>query len=258
MIIMTEFHRKKDVVLLNKKSKDPKNSTIFCRVSIDDNDDWVHGIVTYINLDKNVAEIFLPARYFKEYLSEGNKVTVKSMDQNNEILFYGNIARKVISIKKQAITIEIEKVLNFENNRKYERFSVNYDCLISTPKGEYLGKMVDISLSGCMIYTNEPIEEASSVTVKSFISPEAELTFQTNVLRRKSIKNNRYSYGLQLSSIDNNNNIMLNELIAHLVKQKNYIAQEWKIFNRLKYSVYTVSVLLVFFIVFYIFASTVI
>ncbi len=255
---MTEFHIKKDVVLLPKKSQDSKSSTIFCRVSVNDNQNWVHGIVTYINLDKSVAEIFLPARYFKEYLSEGSKVTVKSMEQNNEILFYGSIARKVISIKKQAITIQIEKVLNFENNRKYERFSVNFDCLISTPKGDYAGKMVDISLSGCMIYTNEPIEEASNVTVKSFISPETELTFQTNVLRRKSIKNNSYSYGLQLSSIDNNNNIMLNELIAHLVKQKNYIAHEWKIFNRLKYSVYTVSVLLVFFIVFYIFASTVI
>lgn len=242
---------------MNKNPKNSKSSTIFCRVSINDNQNWVHGIVTYINLDKNIAEIFLPARYFKEYLSEGNKITVKSMDQNNEILFYGSIARKVISIKKQAITIQIDKVLNYENNRKYERFNVNYDCIITTPKGQYTGKMIDISLSGCMIYTNEPIEEASNVTVKSFISPEAELTFQTNVLRRNSLKSNRYSYGLQMYSIDNNNNIMLNELIAHLIKQKNYIEHEWKIFNRLKYSVYTVSILLVFFIVFYIFASSV-
>lgn len=239
-----------------KKLKDSKSSTIFCRVSIDNDPNWVHGIVTYINLDKSIAEIFLPARYFKEYISEGSKITVKSMDQNNEILFYGNIARKVRSIKKQAITIQIDKVLNYENNRKYERFNVNYDCFIVTPKGEYSGNMVDISLSGCMVYTNEPIEEASNVTVKALISPEAELTFQTNVLRRKSLKSNKYSYGLQMCSIDNDNNIMLNELISHLVKQKNHIADEWKIFNRLKYSIYTISVLLVFFIVFYIFAST--
>lgn len=253
---MTKFHLKKDVVLLTKSSQDTKHSTIFCRVSINDDDKWVHGIITYINLDKSIAEIFLPARYFKEYLSEGSKITVKSVDQNNEILFYGSIARKVISIKKQAVTIEIDKVLNFENNRKYERFNVNYDCLVITSKGEFAGKMVDISLNGCMIYSNEPIEESSTVAVKVFISPEAELTFQTDVLRSKKIKSKAYSYGLQMCSIDNNNNITLNELIAYLIKQKNYIEHEWKIFNRLKYSVYTISVLIVFFIIFYIFAST--
>lgn len=248
------------MVLLFKKTPDSKKSTLFCRVSINDNSDWVQGIITYINLDKNIAEIFLPAKSFREYLSEGTNVIVKSMSQNNEILFYGSIAKKVISIKKQAITIQIDKVLNFENNRKYERFNVNFDCALSTSKGEYKGKLVDISLSGCMVYTNEPIDEVSNeaITVKTLISPEAELIFQTNVLRTKKARNNKYSYGLQMCNIDNNNNLMLNELIAHLVKQKINIEREWKIFNRLKYSLYTVSVLLVFFIVFYIFASTVI
>jgi len=245
------------VVILPKRSPDTKKSTIFCKVSINNNQNWIHGIITYINLDKGIAEIFLPVKYFKEIASEGSKVTVKSMNRNNEILFYGNIARKVISIRKQAITVQIDKVLNFENNRKFERFNVNYDCVIVTSKGEYKGKMVDISLSGCMIYTTEPIDEVSDATVKTFLSPEAELTFQTNVLRRKSILNSKYSYGLQVSSIDNDNNIMLNELIAHLVEQKKHIEHEWKIFNRLKYSVYTISVLVVFFIVFYIFASSV-
>lgn len=241
-----------------KKSPDSKRSTIFCKVSINDNQNWVQGIITYISLDKSVAEIFLPIKYVKEYLAEGSQVIVKSMNQNNEILFYGSIAKKVISIRKQAITVQIDKVLNFENNRKYERFNVNYDCAIITPMGEYKGKLVDISLSGCMIYTTQPIEQASNVTVRTFISPETELTFNTNVLRSKNIKNNKFSYGLQLSSIDNNNNLVLNELIAHLVKQKTYLEHEWKIFNMLKYSVYSISVLLVFFIVFYIFKSSVI
>lgn len=243
---------------MRKKTQDSKKSTLFCRVCINDSENWIHGIITYINLDKSIAEIFLPAKYLKDCLTEGTKITVKSMHNNNEILFYGNIARKVISIRKQAITIQIDKVLNYENNRKTERFNVNFDCVIATPNGEYSGKMMNISLNGCMVCTNEPIKEVSDITVRTFISPETELTFQVNVLRIKNFKKNKYSYGLELYSIDNDNNILLNELIAHLVNQKNHIEREWKAFNRLKYSVYTVSVLIVFFIVFYIFASTVI
>lgn len=240
------------------KNSDSKKSTMFCRVCIDDSQNWIHGIITYINLDKSVAEIFLPAKYFKDFLTEGTKVTVKSMHNNNEILFYGNIMRKVISIRKQAITIQIDKVLNYKNNRKSERFNVNFDCVLKTPDGEYSGKMVDISLNGCMVHTNEPIKEVSGITVIAHLSPEAELTFQTNVLRIKNVKKNKYSYGLELNSIDNENNILLNELIASLIKQKQHIEHEWKVFNRLKYTVYTISVLLIFFIVFYIFASTVV
>lgn len=240
-----------------KKNSSQEDSIIYCRVCINNSDEWVHGILTYINVNRGIAEIFLPARYFKEYLAQGNCVTVKSMDQNNEILFYGNIAKKVISIKKQSITVQIDKVLNFENNRKYERFNVNFYCIILTPDGEYSGKMMDISLNGCMIYTNYPLADNSDITIKSYISPGTELVFHTKVLHQKDSKDNIYSYGFQMSGIDNDNNIVLNELIAHLVAQKNHIEHEWKIFNRLKYSVYSVSVAVVFFIVFYIFASNV-
>jgi hypothetical protein len=243
---------------LFKNSSDQKKSTIFCRISIENNQNWIHGIITYINLEKGVAEIFLPSRIFKENLLEGSNVTIKSMDQNNEILFLGSIAKKVISIKKQAVTVQIDKVLNFENKRKYERFNVNYDCLLSTSKGEFTGKMIDISLYGCMVYSNEVIEEAANVIVTSFIAPETELVFQTKVLRSKKLRNNTYSYGLQTYKIDNDNNIMLNELIACLIKQREHIEHEWKVFNRLKYSVYSATVLFVFFLVFYIFASVVI
>lgn len=248
----------KDVIRLFKNSSKKKSSTKFCRVSINDEQKWVHGIITYISLDKSVAEIFLPARYFKEYLSEGSSITVKSMDKNNEILFYGSIAKKVISIRKQAITVQIDKVLNYENNRKYERFNVNYNCNIVTESGkEVTGKIVDISFNGCMIYSNEPIDESSLISVKSVISQEAELNFQARVLRLKKLKGQAYAYGLYICSIDHNNSILLNELIAYLIKQKNHIEQEWKIFNRLKYTLYSISVLLIFFIVFYIFASAV-
>ncbi len=243
---------------MSKNSSNRKSTTKFCRVSINDEQKWVHGIITYINFDKSIAEIFLPARYFKEYLTEGSNITVKSMDKNNEILFCGSIAKKVISIRKQAITVQIDKVLNYENNRKYERFNVSYDCNIVTEAGKEInGKIVDISLNGCMIYGNQPINESSLISVKTVISPEAELNFHANVLRVKKLKGQSYAYGLHICSIDNNNSILLNELIAYLIKQKDHIEQEWKVFNRLKYTVYSITVLLIFFIVFYIFASAV-
>jgi len=82
----------------------------------------VHGIITYINMEKNIAEIFLSAKYFKSYFNEGSKIVVKSLDENIETLFSGSVSKKVISIRKQAITIQINKVLSYNNQENTKGF----------------------------------------------------------------------------------------------------------------------------------------
>jgi len=49
----------------------PQNdSPIFCRVSINNDEKWVHGIITYINMEKNIAEIFFLQNILKAILTK--------------------------------------------------------------------------------------------------------------------------------------------------------------------------------------------
>ncbi|MFZ5989765.1 MAG: PilZ domain-containing protein [Bacillota bacterium] len=239
-----------------KNTPEHNTSTIFCKVSIDGDDKWVHGIITYINLDKNIAEIFLSAKYFKNYLKEGCKILIKSLGEDNETLFSGSITRKVISIRKQAITVQIDKIMNFANQRKFERFHVSYSCRLKDNSGsEFASILSDISLGGGLVYSDSSFDADSKVNIDVFISPSITLSFKGRIVRKQSVKNKGYNYGVQILDIDEENNVLLNELIEYLKVQKNHIAHEWKVFKRLKYTVYTISILTIFIIVFAIFAS---
>lgn len=232
------------------------NSTIFCKVSINNDQKWVHGIITYVNLDKNIAEIFLPAKYFKNYLNEGSKILIKSLSDNNETLFSGSITRKVISIRKQAITVQIDKVMNFANQRRYERFHVSYSCKVREGSNvTHAATLSDLSLGGGLLYSEASIDEGKDVNVDIVISPGLTLSFSGKIVRKLKDKKSGFSYGVQLTGIDNENNTLLNELIEYLTTQKNHIAHEWKVFKRLKYTVYTISILAIFILVFVIFAA---
>lgn len=235
----------------------PQNdSPIFCRVSINNDEKWVHGIITYISFDKNMAEVFLSAKYFKNYFNEGSKIVIKSLDENSETLFTGSVSRKVISIRKQAITIQINKVLGYNNQRKYERFGVDYSCRIRYEENiSYIASISDISLGGGLIYSDDLFEEGKEVDIDVFVTSKISISFTGRIIRRIANKNGGYSYGVQLIDIDDENYSLLFDLIEYLQTQKKHLTKEWDMFNKLKYSLYTISILGIFVLIFVVFAS---
>lgn len=246
------------MINLAKNIPEQDTSIIFCKVSINNDEKWVHGIITYINLDKSIAEVFLSAKYFKEYLKEGSKIQIKSLGEDNETLLSGSITRKIVSIRKQAITVQLDKVLNYSNHRKTERFHVNYSCSIKCDdKVEYWGTLYDLSSGGCMIHSVADIKPVSEVVITIFVSPSIRIEFSGVIVRKHNSKTKGFSYGIQLCEIDNENDAMLSELIKFLVTQKNHINHEWRVFKRLKLTMYVISVLAIFIIVFFVFASKV-
>lgn len=239
-----------------EKNKPEQNRGItFCKVSIDDDSAWIHGIITYINLEKSIAEIFLSARYFKKHLKEGQKILIKSFDKNNETLFSANITKKVISIRKQSITVHIDKIMNYHNQRRFERFYLNYPCKISYGDKEHVAILSDISFGGGMLYTDVVIDDHSIVCVSIFISSTLSIDFIGQTVRKESVGNSELTYGIEILEIDEENNILLSELINFLEEEKNHIAHEWRIFNMLKYSVYIISIIFIFIIVFFFFTN---
>ncbi|HPD00461.1 MAG TPA: PilZ domain-containing protein [Acetivibrio sp.] len=243
---------------MSKNTPTQSDSNIFCKVSINNDGNWIYGIITYLNLDKNIAEIFLPARFFKSYLKEGSKVLVKAISDNNETLFSGSITRKVISIRKQAVTVQLDSIMSFENKRNYERFYVNYPCKIREENSiAYMATLADISFKGGLVYTENLLEEGKNVIVDIYLNPSMTLTFSGKIARKLKDKNRGFCYGIELTKIDEENSILLNEVIECLVNKREQIAYEWKVFKRLKYAIYAISVLGIFLTVFSIFITEV-
>ena len=230
--------------------------TVFCKISIDNDEKWVHGIITYMNLPNNIVEVFLSIKYFENYLNEGSKILIKSLAEDSETLLSGRITKKVISIRKQSITVQIDNISHFDNNRKYERYHVNYSCSINTKKNmSSPATITDLSISGGLFFSREDFDINSIVDTNIYISSTLTLKFAALIIRKQKVKDNGFRYGFHINEIDQDSNSLLGELIEYLIIQKKHVVYEWKIFKRLKYTVYTISLLSIFILIFLILAS---
>ncbi len=222
---------------------DQKTPTTFCKISFDDGDRWIHGIITYISTEKNIAEIFISAKYFCNYFSKGDRVIVKSLTENNEALFTGRIDKKIISIRKQSVTIRIDSALEFLNNRKYERFEVNYPTIIAVDKAnKFSGIVSNISFGGIEVVTNTGLKEDSKVFIEISITNNKKISFIGLILRSQKVRNS-HVYAIQIEEINEFNSNLLDELLGYLILNKNHIVYEFNIFNKLKFSIYIISAL---------------
>ncbi|NMB33996.1 MAG: PilZ domain-containing protein [Clostridium sp.] len=234
------------------------DSNIFCKVSINNNGNWIYGLITYINFDKNIAEVFLPARFFKSYLKEGNKILIKTISESDETLLSGKITRKVISMRKQAITVQLDSVMSFENKRKFERFHVSYCCKIKDDDNtSYSSTLIDISFKGALLSAENYLERGKIVALEICLNPSIVLSFKGRIIRRAKTKNKKYCYGVELTDIDEENSMLLNELMECLSSKREEISYEWKVFNKFKYAIYVVSLLGIFIAVFTLFLTEV-
>lgn len=231
-----------------------RDDSLFCRIYIENTGNWIDGVLTYVNLEKNVADIFLSVRHFRSLLSEGSKLIIKSLDSNQEFIFTGTVSKKVISIRKQSITLKIDEVVKFDNERLFERFHCNYPAIIKQNKNSNpsSGILVDISSGGILISSPMSYEPNTAINLEIFFATEQPITFVGRILR-KSANRIGFSYGIIIEEIDNENAVQLNKLIENLVMDKKGIFEEFRVFKRLKTAVYVVvalvaSILTAFFI----------
>lgn len=226
-----------------------RDDSLFCRIYIEDENKWIDGILLYVNLEKNVANIFLSSRHFKSMLAEGNKVIIKSLDLEQEYVFTGTVSQKIVSIRKQSITIKIDEIVKFENIRLFERFSVNYPAILKkvNTTNTASGILIDISSGGILIASPISYEPNTAINIEIYFATDAPITFVGRILR-KSANNVGFSYGVIIEEIDNENAISLNRLIEVLVTEKRGILDELRVFKRINISIYIIAGLFLAFI----------
>lgn len=222
-----------------------REDALFCRIYIENTGKWIDGVLTYLNLDKHVADIFVSSRHFRSLVAEGTKIIVKSLDSNEEYIFTGMISTKIVSIKQQSLTIRIDEVVKFDNDRLHERFHCNYPAILIHPKSPATtsGILSDISSGGIQISSPTLFEPNTSMSIEVFFATERPIHFVGRVLRKTATKVG-YNYGVIIEEIDNENAIQLNKLIESLVTEKKGIFEELKVFKRLKTAVYIILFLI--------------
>lgn len=231
--------------------------SLFCRLSIGDETNWIDGILTYVDIEKGVAEVFLSSKYFRSYFDEGSQLIVKSLDDTEEYVFTGTISNRVISIRKQSISIQIDNVIKFANYRQFVRYKASYPTIIKQSKNKTCSALLsDISSGGMLLSSPESFETNASINIEIFFSPDSSLKFVGRIIRKISRKNG-FSYGVAIEEIDIENHILLNKLIDNLMSEKKHIFQEWKVVSLIKNSVNFMAIIfiIILFILFFIYKT---
>jgi hypothetical protein len=222
-----------------------KDGSLFCKVSLDGSSKWLDCILLHVNLDKNLADIFISIRHFRSLISEGSRVIVKSMDEGQEYIIKGMVSSKVISMRKQSLTIEIEEITKLENHRIFARFDVNYPAIISEVSSTQTssGVLFDISTGGIFMHSPTSFEHNTALYIEVYTASDGIIRFTGRILRKTTHKIG-YSYGIVIEEIDHQNALQLNKLIQILLEDKKTLMDELDRFRRFKAILYMIVMML--------------
>jgi len=228
------------------------DSSLFCKVCVEGTNKWLDGVLIHVNIEKNLADIFLSTRHFKSLFSEGDIIIVKSIDSEQEFTFKGVLSQKIISMRRQSITIEIREMSEFKNYRNSERFQVIYPAIIQqiTTQVNSSGILFDISSGGVLMISPSSYEINTALNIEIFSAADGNISFVGKILRKTKI-NARYSYGIIIEEIDHPNSLIFNKLIQSLIEEKKGFLMEFQRFKRLKAMLYIFMMMILVLIVVY-------
>ena len=240
---------------MKDRSVSKQNKVNFCLVSAKNGSKWVQGIISYINIGSKDIEVFLSDEDMQNLYSKGDRVVIKSLNNQNEFLFSGSVRKIASSLHKKALIIKIDNIREYINYRENERYYVNFDAFIITPDGgRNRANIMDISLGGISMISDGRMREDSTVDVEIVSDPENPIALSGKIIRKKRYKR-VFKYGIIIEKMDEHSENLLDALIKLLRSKKTDLEHSWKIFKRIRLAVYSISALIAFFVVFISLAS---
>ncbi len=240
---------------MKDRSVSKQNKVNFCLVSAKNDSKWVQGIISYINISSKDIEVFLSDEDMQNLYSKGDRVIIKSLNNQNEFLFSGSVRKIASSLHKKALIVKIDNIREYINYRENERYYVNFDAFIITPDGgRNRANIMDISLGGISMISDGHMRENSTVDVEIVSDPENPIALRGKIIRKKRYKR-VFKYGIIIEKMDEHSENLLDALIKLLRSKKTDLEHSWKIFKRIRLAVYSISALIAFFVVFIALAS---
>lgn len=221
-------------ILIKNLFKKKNDKQTFCEITMDDSDDWVTGLATYLNLSESIIKIFAYDEHLRNNFNNKDKVKIKFIKDNKEFVFKGIVQNKDLSTFEQTMSVSINGIAIFQNSRKNDRYNYKCDVHIRDNKANLTTAVLcDIGQGGALILTDRLIDTNSTIDLEIFALPQESICFTAEVLRRIDMNQN-FKYALNIKDIDDDNNKILNKLIVLLSFQKNKLVDEWVLFNKTK------------------------
>lgn len=228
-----------------------KNKSIpsICQISFDYENKWGYGIITYMDMENGLLEIFLSTQCLENYLGTHKRVELKYIHDENEYYILGIIDKKVRSLNKHSLIIRIDKTSYYPNKRKNERYYSGFAATITVKESDITPAVLNnISIRGVSLFTSISIEEKQNIKISIIVSQSKSINFTGKILK-KSTHDNGFRYSIKIEWIDNENAEYLKELIMFLAENKKHVLNEFIQFKKVRNLIYAAFAMMIFFII---------
>ena len=221
-----------------------KNDAIFCRISIDNGNTWVQGIITLFSAQNNSMQIYLSSKNFYKYANLKNKLIIKALYSNHENIYVGTINKNMLPNKSRTLKVHIESVLSFYDKRKYVRFLVNYSANIKTNyTNEFRVQISDLSFGGLCFFSSHDLIQGSAMSILLNPKHMPAINLYGNIVNKIPYENEfRYSVSITPKSIHDQEK--LGHVMDLLLLKQNGIKSSYFDQSRLKIFFCILSILL--------------
>lgn len=217
---------------------------IFCRISIDNGNTWIQGIIASFSNQNNLMQIYISSKNFYKYANPKNKLIIKALDLAHENIYVGSINKNMLNTKSHLIKVDIESILSFYDKRKYIRFLVNYDAIIQVnDSNKFRTQISDLSFSGLCFFSKHELKQNSNISILLTPKRIPPIHLYGNIVNKIPYENEfRYSVSITPKSIRDQEN--LGHVMDHLLLKQNGIKNSYLTYSKLKLLVYALSTLL--------------
>ena len=162
---------------------------------------WIPNLVLSLEDDGRKLEIIFDGRYDNFGIFEGNFIKLNYL-RGNVQYFIETIVCNIKLGEEKSVVLEVLKVKKVPNERKDQRYSVNYGANVFSfqdPEGVF-GVITNISLGGLALTTKSTLYLGQVVNI-AILFPSAEFCIDAEVVRyRRSAE--KIEYGVQFMRQD--------------------------------------------------------
>ncbi|MGE5474640.1 MAG: PilZ domain-containing protein [Ignavibacteriales bacterium] len=167
------------------------------------------------NIQGNNIVMELPEKLLENNILVGDSMVCFCFENNEEFVLNGEVAN-ITLLYPQQLTIKIQNVERFDNQRKHIRYPVSLSANVTEAdfNEAYFGVVKNISIVGASITCKKELKSGNEVLVDIAISKNNIISYYGKIIRIRTLPN-FYEYGIVQTKIDDEN---YRELIKYIQK----------------------------------------
>lgn len=167
------------------------------------------------NIQGNNIIMDLPQKLLENNILVGDSIVCFCFEDNEEYVLNGEVAN-ITLLYPQQLTLKIDSVEKFDNQRKHIRYPVSLSANITEPDFNEVnfGVVKNISIVGASITCKKELKSGSELLVDIAISKNNIISYYGKIIRVRTLPN-FFEYGIVQTKIDDEN---YRELIKYIQK----------------------------------------